>query len=142
MAFPTKPRIEWSADHDSADPRLCHANVARPEDLERILDRLAEEAATTKPFIAELLTLEGGRLGIGLGKSESVLTFKESDDPPYFLSVGRPASDGDDDVGFYFQGRWSEFPASSLVPSELARDATRHFASTGERPDVVQWEEV
>lgn len=144
MASPTKPRVEWSTDHDSPEPRLRQSEVAGPVDLERVLYDLGQEAAATQPFIAELVTSAGARLGIGLGTSKSVLSFKESDDPPYFLSAGQVdvSDDDDDDVGFYFQGHWSEFPQSALVPAERAREAARAFFETGERPDVVEWEEV
>jgi hypothetical protein len=141
VAFPTDLRIEWSVDHESTDPRLRQSAIVDPDDLERSLDQLGEEAAATEPFIAELVKSAGARLGIGLGTPGSVLSFKESDEPPYFVSVGRPDA-LDKDVGFYFQGRWSEFSERSLVPLELARKAARQFLSTGQRPDVVEWEEV
>lgn len=129
-------------DHASPEPQVLHSGVAGPEDLERLLDQLSSEAAA-QPFMAELVTAAGARLGIGLGStSGSVLSFKECDDPPYFVSVGRSELVSDDDVGFYFQGRWSEFPSSALVPVGLAREAAHEFLSTGQRPDAVNWDEV
>lgn len=142
MAFPTDLRIEWSVDHDSAEPRLCQSDVRNVRDLDRFLDQLSAAAAATQPFIAELVTSAGARLGIGLGISGTVLSFKQSDDPPYFVSVGDSDALGDEDVGFYFQGQWSEFPPSAVVPIERAREAARLFLLTGQRPDVIEWEEV
>lgn len=143
MASPTEVRAEWSLDHGSSDPRLEQAPVADADELERLLDRLAVEAAAAQPFIVEFVSSSGARLGVGLGAAAgSVLSFKESDDPPYYMSAGRPGSAGDGDVGFYFQGHWSEFPEDALVPIERAREAAHEFLSTGARPEAVAWEEV
>lgn len=143
MGSQTDLSVEWSVDHDSPEPRLHKAEVLDSNDLDRLLDLLGEQAAATQPFVAELVTSTGARLGIGLGRSASVLAFKESDDPPYFMSVGRPDAPDDEDVGFYFQGHWTEFPASALVPVDRAREAARALLlATGHRPDVVSWEEV
>jgi hypothetical protein len=75
VAFPTDLRIEWSVDHESTDPRLRQSAIVDPDDLERFLDELGEEAAATEPFIAELVKSAGARLGIGLGTPGSVLSF-------------------------------------------------------------------
>jgi hypothetical protein len=84
---------EWSVDHGSSDPRLEHLPVGDSDELERLLDRLSAEAEATYPFIVELTTSGGARLGVGLGaRAGSVLSFKQSDDPPYYISAGRRAS--------------------------------------------------
>lgn len=143
MAFPTDARAEWSVDHGSSDPRLEQAPVPDADELERLLDRLSAEAAATQPFVVEFATSAGARLGVGLGASAgSVLSFNQSDDPPYYVSAGRPESADDNDVGFYYQGHWSEFPEEALVPVELSRKAVEQFLATGERPEAVDWEEV
>lgn len=143
MVFPTEARAEWSVDHDSPDPQLVQASVTDVAELERLLDQLDAQAAATQPFIAEFVTSNGARLGVGLGASAgSVLSFKRSHDPPYYVSAGRPESAGDDDIGFYYQGHRSEFSEEALVPMKLARLALERFLATGERPEVVDWEEV
>lgn len=142
VAFPTDLRIEWSVDHSSAEPRLRQSDVGNVRDLDQVLDQLSEAAVATQPLIAELVNSTGARLGIGLGTSGSVLSFKQSDDPPYFVSVGGSDALDDEDVGFYYQGHWSEFPSSAVVPVERAREAARLFLSTGRRPDAIEWEEV
>jgi len=143
VAFPTDARAEWSVDHESTAPGLEQAPVADADELERLLDRLVAEAAATQPFIVELVSSTGARLGVGLGApAGSVLSFKESDDPPYYVSAGRPESASESDVGFYYQGHWSEFPEEALLPMELARAAAKQFLATGERPKAVDWEEV
>lgn len=143
MVFPTEAHAEWSVDHDSTDPRLVQASVTDADELERLLDHLSAQAAAAQPFIAEFVTSNGARLGVGLGASAgTVLSFKESDDPPYYVSAGRPEWAGEEDVGFYYQGRWSEFSEEALVPTGLGRLATEQFLATGERPEAVEWEEV
>lgn len=140
MAFPISVRLEWSFDHDSADPQIHGLGVEAIEHLEVMLDGL-ERAATERAIIVELVSSSGARLGLGIGRSDSVLSFKASDEPPYFVSFGKHSS-GVEDVGFYFQGRWTEFAGWSLVPLEQARQAARHFVATGQRPENVKWQEV
>lgn len=143
MASPTELRAEWSTDHDATEPQLVQATVVDADELERLLDELSAEGVANQPLIAEFVTSTGARLGVGLGASSgTVLSYKESDDPPYYVSAGRAESSGADDVGFYFQGHWSEFPEEALVPMELAREAAQQFLATGTRPQSVHWEEV
>lgn len=143
MGFPIEARAEWSADHESSAPQVLAQRVADAEDLEGLLDRLSSEAAGSEPFVLDLVASTGARLGVGLGASSgSVLSFKESDDPPYYMSSGETALTGERDVGFYYQGHWSEFPEEAVVPVELAWRAAQQFLASGERPDAVDWEEV
>lgn len=58
------------------------------------------------------------------------------------MSASGAEPTGEDDVGFYYQGHWSEFSEEALVQIEAARVATEQFLATGERPDAVDWEEV
>lgn len=134
--------MEWSVEYDSPDPKLRTAKVENLNALDRALDRAAEEGAKAQPLIVEFVSPSGARFGIGVGMALTVLSFKASDEPPYFISVGYPESCTDHDIGFYFQGRWTEFPASALVSTDCARNAARRFFATGHRPDNIRWEEV
>ena len=80
-------------------------------------------------------------LAIGVGGPLSVLNFVgSSGDPPYFTSLGDPSATGT--MTFVFSGEKSEFPLRNAIPIEMARQAIRMFAVTGERPmTTVQWEE-
>lgn len=143
MASLTELRAEWSDDLASVAPRLEHRDVVDRDDLDRLLDELEERALAKQPFIVELVSSPTGlRLGIGLGAEGSVLTFKASDDPPYFVSVGHDSPPSDEDIGFYFQGHWSEFPNSALVAPKDARRAAHQLLLADERPGAVDWEEV
>lgn len=142
MAYPTDLRAEWSEDHEAANPRLRHVDIASPDELDDLLDRLDKIARDGEPIVVELISSSGGRLGVGLGAEHSVLTFKGSDDPPYFQSAGRGSPPSNEEVGFYFQGHWSEFPQEALVPARDARRAAQEFMASRSRPEAVEWEEV
>lgn len=66
MVFRTEARVEWSVDHESAEPRVVQAAVTDADELERLLDRLTAQAVATQPLIAEFVTSNGARLGVGL----------------------------------------------------------------------------
>lgn len=134
--------MEWSVEYDSPDPELRTAQVEDVDALDGALDRVAEEAAKAQPLIVEFVSPSGARFGIGVGMAQSVLSFKASDEPPYLISAGYPKGCADHDIGLYFQGRWTEFPASALVSTASARDAARRFFATDHRPDNIRWEEV
>ena len=91
--------MEWSVDHASPVPQLREADVEDLDELERALEQMAETATNGPPLVVELVGPTGGRLGIGLGPLGSVLSFKASDDPPYFLSAGTTRSLSDEVVG-------------------------------------------
>ena len=132
-------RLEWSLDFGSSDPKLQATQVADRVALDRILDAIAEQAS--EPLIVELVSPNGARLGVGLGPRGGVLSFNDSSDPPYFVSAGNLGS-STDEVVFYHQGHWTEFPGSALVTIDDARDAARAFIATGKRPENVPWEEI
>lgn len=141
MGYPTEPvRLEWSPDYDSPKPQLRILEIDDQRTLDRALDSIAKEAE--KPLIVELVGRTGARLGIGLGMPTSVLAFNPSDDPPYYMSRGSRSSPRDDIIVYYFQGHWTEFPVTAVVPIEDAREAARVFFLTDERPSNVDWEEV
>ncbi|HEV3163475.1 MAG TPA: Imm1 family immunity protein [Isosphaeraceae bacterium] len=125
-------RIEWEENG--------RADVASVEEVDRLLDDLAEQASE-RPFIAELISSAGDSLAIGLGREESILSWVQaSGDPPYYASKGDPDSQGL--VVFFYRGHWSEFPRSFVVAIAAARKAMRLFFETGQRPTNVEWEEV
>jgi hypothetical protein len=126
------PRIEWEENG--------RAEVASVEELDRLLDDLAEQARK-RPFMVELISSAGDSLAIGLGREESILSWVQaSGDPPYYASKGDPDSEGL--VVFFYRGHWSEFPRSFAVTIAAARKGMRLFFETELRPTSVEWEEV
>jgi hypothetical protein len=116
--------------------------VGTEADLDTLLDRLDEEAAASKPTIVRVEASNGATLGIGLGRSQSVLSFEASLDPPYFLSAAEEQAGEEPFLVFFYDGHWTEFPRRAAIPIQLAREAVREFARTARRPTVLEWEEV
>ena len=109
-------------------------------ELEQRLAVLTEEAMA-RPFMAELIAINGNSLSMGLGREETVLSWvAASNDPPYYASKGNPKAEGT--IAFYYSGDWSEFPRWSAVPVPAGLATMREFFQTGKRPSTVEWEEV
>lgn len=110
-------------------------------DVDRVLDELDRRYRGRDP---QLVTVEvnstRASLAIGIGQDRSVLNYVAGNrDPPYFTSTGD--LDVDELITFRFNGAPSEFPLRNSVPIEVAREATRHFCSTGRLTSAIAWEE-
>jgi hypothetical protein len=76
--------------------------------------------------------------GIGLGRPETIAVFIPEDTlvPPSIHAVGSAQGT----IVFQYGGEWSEFPRSEVIAMETGREAMRHFFSTGELPNAIEWE--
>ena len=115
--------------------------VGSVQELDALLDRITAEAeAADLPMIAVLGREDGSTLSIGLGRPYSMVNFVDgSHDPPYFISRGE--EERSERVAFVFSGEMSEFPPWSAIAVEDAREAMRHFFTTGELSPKVDWVE-
>jgi len=78
---------------------------------------------------------------IGLGHSESVLSYVPPDhDPPYLVSTN--AAGDESEVDFFFDGHHSPQPAKFLIPMDVARRAVRTFVEHRALLLDVRWGEV
>jgi hypothetical protein len=136
-------RLEWVPDVESVAPQVERRTVSSLTEIDDALDEIEQHAEKTEPPIADLSNPEGDTLSIGLGRSQSMLSWiSRSLDPPYFASKGQGSTGEADYVVFYAGGQWSEFPSSNLISKESAREAVREFFVTGRLPTNVEWEEV
>lgn len=111
------------------------------EQLDELLDRLQQEAASTQPFIVELVVSDVGSLGMGLGLDDTVLSYTPASlNPPYLRSAG--ASEHGNDLTFFYNGDWTEFPRESAIPVGQGREAMRVFLEQGVLSNEVKWAEV
>ena len=114
--------------------------VGSVQELDALLDRLTVEAEADLPFVVALAREDGSTLSIGLGSEESVANYVSgSFDPPYYVSRGDP--DRAEPVKFVFSGEMTEYPPWSAIPVEDAREAMRHFFTTGELLPRLDWAE-
>jgi len=100
----------------------------------------ASKDAETSHTIAELVSPAGAELTVGLGRDRSVVTFKASAEPPYFVSRGTGSAD--ELLVFFYGGGWSEFSGDEAIPIDDASAALREFYATGQRPTCIAWREV
>jgi Immunity protein Imm1 len=134
--------LVWGPPGGSEAPSVSREPVTSAEELEQLLARLDAAGREGEPFIAMLVHPEHGQLGIGLGSDTSIATFEGADgEPPYLISSGNGAP-GEDDPAFFFEGEWSEFPATAAIPLTDALQAMAEFLASGERPSNLRWVET
>ena len=113
------------------------------DEVDELLDRIADEARRDgRPQDVQVTVESAGTLGIVVGADWSVLNHVPATlDPPYRVSVGDDQSN--EPVAFYVAGdHYSEAAWRNTISPGAARDAVRHFATTGQLSHDVVWEEV
>jgi Immunity protein Imm1 len=114
--------------------------VGSVQELDALLDRLTIEAENDRPFMVALAREDRSSLSIGLGRDESVASYVSGSwDPPYYISRGDPGRA--EPIAFHYSGEMTEFPPWSAIPVEDAREAMRHFFTTGELWPELDWAE-
>jgi hypothetical protein len=131
-AVPDTWTLAWGSEHR-------RVAVANAEHLSELLAAAAADADTSHTT-AELVSPGGGELTIGLGRDQSIATFKASAEPPYFVSRGTGSPD--DLLVFFYNGDWSEFSAAEAISVEAAMAALGEFYETGHQPNCIAWKEV
>jgi hypothetical protein len=126
--------LQYSRD----DPAV---EIHNARELDDWLDKLTHSCDKEYPAIFRLYT-HGYQVEIGLGLPESFVQMEhESGLPPYFLTLGDTAAEGD--VSFYLFGdHHVKFPRRHLIPIDLARRVVHVFFETGERSEAVGWEKL
>jgi hypothetical protein len=131
VAYPVT--VEWQ---EHSEP----VAVACPDDLSRLLDRIASESEPDRPLFA-IICNEGGSLTIGLRDLVGTLNHvPPSNDPPYMICLGDPDAAGV--IDFYLAGHHTQFLMRNTIPSALARAAALEYAESGKLPNSVAWEGV
>jgi hypothetical protein len=112
------------------------------EDALRLVDHLWKASDPSQPPLLEFRDDSSGlALGIGVGREVSVVTYQQTFDPPYFISLNDPDASGT--TWFCYGTQYSEYLASNLVAPDLARQAVAEFFERdGARPSAVEWEQL
>jgi|SRR5262245_10580298 len=127
----TSSFIRWS-EREPAQP------IRTLEHLERSLDRVTAHAARPTIVVVER---ERRSLTLGLGSSDSFAQVAENDDPPYLVTVGDAAAQGE--ATFFFLGEHpTEIPRRNLVSASTGREIAREFVVSGRCSTVATWEEI
>ena len=79
-------------------------------------------------------------LAIGLGKDRTVVTYQDSLDPPYFISLGNAEEEGVE--VFVYGGESTEYLKANLVSLARGFGALSEFFQSDTRPEACQWEKL
>jgi hypothetical protein len=103
------------------------------------LARDLQRANTNPPAIVEFFEPQSGKaFSIGVGRTDTVVMFQESLDPPYYISLGCSRDDGI--TSFCAGNEDTEFLNQNVVPFAAGVDALISFVRSRERPSNVEWE--
>ena len=114
-------------------------DVASPAEITEFLATF--KTKMVEPTMVEFFKPETGlALAIGLGRAESVVTFQNSLDPPYYISLGDPTREGI--VTFWYGDDLNEYLSRNEVPTEEAEKALLYFLENTARPPNLHWEQL
>ena len=107
---------------------------------ERAIELFAGVDAAGTPVLVDFYVIDGPSLSIGAGRTETVMCFQASVDPPYYTTVGDVSTI--DLTDFSSGGQETEFHGRQLVSKQTIEPAIQQFIDTRERPTCVSWDEV
>lgn len=122
----------------------CSAPLATRNDVQdaaTLARLLAEGRVRSPPGMAELAHENGFKLLLGISERCCVQHSSVDDQPPYLMAIVPGQRDGGD-AGFMFGGSFTEILGNQTIPFETMQEVALHFFRTGERSDVVGWEEI
>jgi len=104
-----------------------------------MLIRDLQRSNINPPAMVEFFEPHSGKaLSIGVGRITTVVTFQESLDPPYYISLGHLRRDGI--TSFCAGNEDTEFLNQNVIPFSLGMGALKSFVVTRERPSNIEWE--
>ena len=113
--------------------------ITQTRQLRHWISRL--EGEIDRPELINLSGPYGRSLSIGIGSEESVASWHETLNPPYFASKGS-SEEAEPVLVLFYGGHWSECPRRHVVGRDAALEAAGIFVETGVRPDNIEWVEV
>lgn len=130
-----KGSLEWDGS--------ARVSVDQESDLRSILAKLADQAASSRPFIVDLVLENGESLSMGVGQNRSVLSYASAEkEPPYYVSRGTTKPYTKQLTEFDYDGEPTQFDDSELIPEREAVDAMCFFLKFGRRAPFVDWRQV
>jgi hypothetical protein len=124
--------VEWTSRDD-----VERAEIMTWDEARSLIERVTPQA--DPPFIMEFFSRDSGRsLGLGIGRDSTVVTYQDSLDPPYFISLGDKVTAGTE--WFLYGQEESEYLARNLVPMSKGLEALKEFVINRMQPANVEWE--
>lgn len=95
----------------------------------------------TPSTMLEVFNIDTRRsLAIGLGRDRTVVTYQDSLEPPYFISLGNAEEKGVET--FMYGGEPTEYHAANLVSLACGFGALGEFFCCDRRPETCRWEQL
>ena len=124
--------VEWTTWDDSE-----RTEITSWEEAEIFLNRLATRLQL--PCLIEFYAARTGQsFGLGVGREETVATYQDSLDPPYFISLGDAGRSGIE--WFCYGNERTEYLAINLIHINLGKAALKEFIESRIRPNIISWE--
>jgi Protein kinase domain/Immunity protein Imm1 len=112
--------------------------VTTVKELDLVLDGFNRQAKADRPFIAEIVISSGETLTIALGRDLSHVRYiGASGDFSCYASLGNSNQEGT--VVFDCFDKRTEYPLSTLIPMQTAREIARYFCRTRRLANSVTW---
>jgi hypothetical protein len=101
------------------------------------------EPSTKEPFFCELISDNGYKLLIGIGKRIGCVQYSRIDGVPPYLIALKDTSDGEQGyIEFLIDGTPTPVSMRYCIPLEDVRQIANHFLKTGELDSSFLWEEI
>ena len=108
--------------------------------LEQAMELARTALNAVNPTMIEFFEAEGPSLAIGVGRKHTVVTFQESLNPPYYISLGDPGCDGA--TSFWYSGEETEYLFRNAVSVEDGQKALAFFVINRTKPVNINWEKL
>ncbi len=126
--------VEWSTVDN-----VERSEIENWAEANALIERAASQSG--HPFIMEFFSTDSGQsLGLGIGRNSTVVTYQDSLDPPYFISLGDKEAPGTE--CFRYGGEETEYLARNLVSTSRGMDALEQFVINRMRPGNLEWERL
>ena len=107
------------------------------------LESVLESLRSREPFVCALQGENGYELTIGIAAtSGSVQHCPSNGDPPYLMALGENEIATDEHVEFLMGGTPSEISTRYIISFEVLKQIAAEFLATGNRSNIVSWEEI
>lgn len=116
------------------------ADIHSVEELNQLLDQLADQAKEDMPLSVELYMHEKMSMYIVVGSDLSPVCFLSTVNQPHIVSSRSQYADNDGYFEFNHRGHHSAVHRKFTVPIDDARRALFYFFETGKQPENIKWE--
>jgi hypothetical protein len=127
--------VTWSEDDAVRQEVIANSSKAVA-----LFDELCSRLSHSPSMVEFAMGLAGRALAVGAGRSETVVTYQSSLDPPYFISAGDPRRSGE--IPFEYAAQTTPYAAFNAIALSEGRAALIAYLASGELPAGIDWERL